>query len=263
MCALLPWKPFQIPSPGTVLLRRAWGATLDVLFPPSCGVCGTEGQFLCAACEADLERALPPRCSRCWRQSPGICPDCLRTQAPLDGARSIFLFTGGAQKLVYRLKYESLHALAEPMGELLASYLEQNPLPVDLLAPVPLHRSRQRTRGFNQSELLGRVVARRSGLELDTGSLRRQRNTPQQTNTESRQERERNIRGAFSCGPALEGRRVLLIDDVLTTGATLRECALALSQVGAASAWALTFAFKPRTNEQPPVSGFQQRENHT
>lgn len=222
------------------LLRLARSKLLDVLFPPSCGVCGAEGGFLCPACRRGLLVAAPPRCRRCWAPSKrDVCENCQRT--PLDGARAAYLFEGGARSLVLGLKYRSLHALAEPMGELLAEAFLEEPLPVDLVAPVPLHSRRERIRGFNQAELLGRAVAGRAALELDIRSLRRMRSTPQQTRTDDRQRRETNVRGAFQCSPAVAGRRVLLIDDVLTTGATLRECARTLREAGAASVWALTF----------------------
>jgi ComF family protein len=220
-------------------LRRAWNATLDLVFPPACGICGAEGSFLCRTCETKLRPALPPRCPRCWRTGGGLCRACEHTS--LDGARALYVFEAGARALVYQLKYHFRYALAEPMGEHLALYLEREPLPVDLVVPVPLHRRRQRWRGFNQAELLGRVVAARTGLDLDQRLLRRRRSTIPQISQNGRQ-REENVRDAFICQQGVEGRHVLLVDDVLTTGATIRECARTLRRAGAASVWALTFA---------------------
>ncbi|MGI8553871.1 MAG: ComF family protein [Dehalococcoidia bacterium] len=226
-----------------ITLRTARDLLLDLLFPPRCGICGALGAFLCSACRLSLHEASPPRCPRCWRSGGKIlCPDCRQSPSPLEGIRSVYCFEGGAQTLVYQLKYQRLHALAQPMGELLAVWLAGQPLPVDLLVPVPLHRRRQRMRGFNQSERLGRVIAERSGIELDSRTLRRRRNTPQQTRLADKLQREINVRGAFACQRRLEGRRVLLVDDVCTTGATLRECATSLHEAGALSVWALTFA---------------------
>jgi ComF family protein len=159
----------------------------------------------------------------------------------LDGARAPFIFDAGARTLVHQLKYQSLHALAEPMTDLLAAYLLDSPLPVDLVAPVPLHPRRRRRRGFNQSELLARGIAARIGIELDHHSLRRRRHTRPQLQADDRARREENVRGAFICGDAVRCRRVLLVDDVLTTGATLRECAVTLKDAGAATVHALTF----------------------
>jgi len=222
------------------LLQSTVSGALDLLFPPSCGVCGAGGSFLCPACRARLPAAAGPRCRRCWAiTARGICGDC--THSPLDSARALYVFDGGARSLVHALKYRSLHALSQPMSELMAASFVVEPFPVDVVMPVPLHGRRRRQRGFNQSELLARVLAARAGLELDVRSLRRNRNTPQQTLADDRSRREQNVRAAFSCRASLTGRRVLLIDDVLTTGATLRECARTLRQAGAASVCALTF----------------------
>jgi ComF family protein len=222
--------------PFSVLRARE----LDLLFPPACGVRGSGGSFLCDTCRRRLPLAEPPRCRRCWSPSPlSRCGDC--AHSPLDGARAPYVFGGGARTLVHQLKYQGLHALADPMGELLAVSLLDHPMPIDLIMPVPLHGRRRRRRGFNQSELLARVVSERCGLELDVHTLRRDRNTPPQLQVDDRARREANVRDAFRCLDVIAGRRVLLVDDVLTTGATARECARALKAAGATSVWVLTF----------------------
>jgi ComF family protein len=222
------------------LLQQLGALGLDFVFPPSCGVCGRSGSFLCDSCRRHLHEAEPPRCHRCWGPAArSVCTDCSHSQ--LEGARSAYVFDDSARALVLALKYRSLHALAGPMGELLADAFARDPLPVDLVVPVPLHGRRRRQRGFNQSELLGRVVSQRARLEMDTRSLRRRRNTPQQSQADDRFRREANMHGAFTCSRAVAGRRVLLIDDVFTTGATLRECAVTLRRAGAISVFALTF----------------------
>jgi ComF family protein len=221
-------------------LQSIGALALDFVLPPTCGVCGTAGSFLCARCRAALPVAAPPRCRRCWRIGDRpVCAAC--RDSPLAGARSAYVFDGGARALVHALKYDSMRALAAPMGELLADAFEADPFPVDLVLPVPLHGRRQRRRGFNQSELLGRAVARRASLELDITSLRRVRNTAPQVQVRDPRRRAQNVQGAFRCDERVNGRRVLLVDDVLTTGVTLRECARTLRRSGAASVWALTF----------------------
>jgi len=213
---------------------------LDLVFPPVCGVCGADGSFLCPACRRRLPEAAPPRCRRCWSPSTlGQCGDC--AHSPLDGARAPYVFDGAARTLVHQLKFQALHALADPMGELLAVALLEYAVPVDVVVPVPLHGRRRRRRGFNQSELLARAVAGRCGLEIDARVLRRDRNTPPQLQVDDRARREANVRDAFRCSDAIAGSRVLLVDDVLTTGATARECARTLKAAGAASVWVLTF----------------------
>jgi len=147
------------------------------------------------------------------------------------------------REAVHALKYNHLSALARPMGELMAEYVKTEKLPVDLAVPVPLFGRRQRLRGYNQSALLARELARLDGLSLAGRGLSRRRDTPPQARSVDAEARRRNVAGAFAAdGHRVEGRRVLLVDDVMTTGATLDSCARALLQGGAASVWALTFA---------------------
>ena len=125
----------------------------------------------------------------------------------------------------------------------MAAYLKTEELPVDLVVPVPLFGRRQRLRGYNQSALLARELARLDGLPLAVRALSRRRDTPPQARSVDAETRRRNVAGAFAADRRqVEGRRVLLVDDVMTTGATLDACAQALRQGGAASVWALTFA---------------------
>jgi ComF family protein len=156
------------------------------------------------------------------------------------------VYDGPARQLVHRLKFEGLLALAAPMGSLMAVASLEHRIPVDLVVPVPLHGMRRRLRGFNQSELLARAIADRTGLPIDTSALRTARSTPPQLQADDRTLRETNVRGAFQCVAPLNGHRVLLVDDVLTTGATARECARVLKAAGAASVWALSFCHTDR-----------------
>jgi len=229
----------------TPALARAAQVFLDALFPPRCVGCGKQGAFLCAGCREAMPRALPPRCPLCWQPEPRgeECGRCGRSRPAFAGARSLYLFEGPVREAVHALKYNHLSALARPMGELMASYLKVEELPVDLVVPVPLFGRRQRVRGYNQSALLARELARLNGLPLAERGLSRRRDTPPQARSVDAEARRRNVAGAFAAdGSRVEGRRVLLIDDVMTTGATLDACAQAMHQGGAASVWALTFA---------------------
>jgi ComF family protein len=133
--------------------------------------------------------------------------------------------------------------LAEPLGQLLASYLSSNPLPIDTLVPVPLHPKRVRERGYNQSSLMVRELGRLTDLPVIGDSLVRLRNTAPQVRITGTEQRQLNVRGAFrGQDRGFQGRRVLVVDDVCTTGATLDSCALALKEAGAASVWGLTLA---------------------
>jgi ComF family protein len=147
------------------------------------------------------------------------------------------------RRAVHHLKYGHFKALAAPLGQLLAQYVESWPVAADVLVPVPLHSRRLRERGYNQSALLAAEVGKRNGLPLVTDSLVRLRHTKSQVKTADAEERQRNLAGAFGCRNAkLAGKRVLVVDDVCTTGATLNSCATALRAAGAASVWGLALA---------------------
>jgi len=150
-------------------------------------------------------------------------------------------YDGELRHAIHVLKYEHVSALAEPLGRLLSTYLTQHPLHFDLIVPVPLHPERREDRGYNQAELLAKVIAKQCGAPLNTSALVRKLNTTPQVGL-NENERRRNVQGAFQCKHRLDGLRVLVVDDVCTTGATLSECAMALHDGGAASSWGLTLA---------------------
>jgi len=227
------------------ILGKAGRQAVDLLFPPRCAVCGSSDSFLCPRCQGSLPAAEPPRCSVCWQPADReeVCSKCARSRPAFDGLRSPFVFQGGVRELVHGLKYQHQSVLAESMAELLFHFLEGSPRPVDVVVPVPLFPRRQRVRGYNQSGLLAAALARRMELPVDGRSLVRLRSTASQAETQNVEERRVNVRDAFGCHDRqLAGRRVLLIDDVSTTGATLDACAQALRRAGATSVWALTFA---------------------
>jgi len=226
-------------------LSRVGRAVLDVLFPSRCVGCGAYGSFLCQSCQAELPRARPPRCPICWQpQRQGVpCSRCREERPAFQGARSSYIYEGAAREAVHALKYNYLSALAQPMAQLMARYVEEEGIEADLLVAVPLYVRRQRLRGYNQSALLARELSRLCGLPLAERGLARRRNTPPQARSVDAEARKRNVDDAFIADRRrVEGKRVLLIDDVMTTGATLDACARALRQAGAASVWALTFA---------------------
>jgi len=229
----------------TSVLNKAGRFAVDLLYPPRCAVCGSHGTFLCRRCAESLAGTKPPRCSVCWEpcHASDLCDKC-RTDTPaFAGLRSAYLFRDGVRELVHRLKYQHQASLVSPMSSLLYEYVADNPLPADVLVPVPLFPRRRRIRGYNQSALLAQGLARRLGLPVDDRTLVRARNTASQAETANAEARKLNVSGAFQCkGGALRSKRVLLIDDVATTGATLNACAKALREAGAASVWALTFA---------------------
>lgn len=226
------------------ILSKAGRQTVDWFFPPRCAVCGSPESFLCARCEESLPQAQLPRCAVCWEPSAmPLCRRCQRSRPAFTGLRAPYVFRSGARELVHGLKYQHQAVLAAPMAGLLFCFLKDNPLPADVLVPVPLFPRRRRVRGYNQSALLAHALARQLALPVEKRTLVRARNTASQAETRNADERRVNVRGAFECRSyQLAGKRVLLIDDVSTTGATVDACARALREAGATSVWALTFA---------------------
>lgn len=203
---------------------------LDLLFPPRCVSCGTHGAWLCSVCTDQILFFEPP-----W---PAVVEDLW----PLRDARAAAHFSGPLRQAIHGFKYGGLRALAPALGEILYDCWSAEPWPVDVIVPVPLHPHRLRERGYNQSVLLARELARRTGLPIADQTLLRIAPTRPQV-TLSAAERAENVRAAFRCcDHRLSGLSVLLVDDVLTTGATLRSCAEALLQGQARAVWGLTLA---------------------
>ncbi|SRR5579871_716372 len=206
---------------------------LDLLFPPRCVGCGRGGHWFCPACVA---ATLP---APAW--DAGL--------EPLAGLWVTGLYEDPLRVAIHALKYEGKRQLAAPLGRLLAATCQQRMqgrarLRFDAVVPVPLHPKRQAERGYNQSALLARGLAREIGLPLREDILIRSRHTPQQVGLDNARRRA-NVAGAFACPshhPALAGAALLLVDDVCTTGATLAACAETLCIAGAREVWGLTLA---------------------
>lgn len=235
--------------PESSPLARFWQRMLDLVFPPHCVGCRRPGAWFCEDCLRQVQPLAPPTCRLCGDPLlPGeygdLCRACRRAPLSIDGIRSVSLHQGALRHAVHGLKYRRQRDLAVPLGRLLRDYLATHPLPGDALVPVPLHPSRLRERGFNQSVLLARAAAT-ANLPVVEDCLQRVRSTQAQM-TLGREARRRNVAGAFACrDDRLRGRRALLIDDVCTTGATLEACAVGLRQGGAVSVWALTLTREP------------------
>jgi ComF family protein len=160
----------------------------------------------------------------------------------IDGIRGVGYLRGPLKRAIYQFKYRQKRKLALPLADLMHHYLLENPLPADLIVPVPLHMDRLRERGYNQAALLTWELSARSQLPGDEGSLVRVKETAPQVALKA-DERRKNVSGAFHVrGEEPKNRHVLLIDDVCTTGATLEACAEALREKGARSVWALVLA---------------------
>jgi len=237
--------------------RHIFGFALGVALPPLCAACREPvgGEGLCAACWSKLSFIAPPYCARLgipFPLDPG--PDTLSMEAIADPpvyhrARAAVRFDDIARTLVHGLKYGDRLDLAPMMGRWMANAGRELTAEADLLVPVPLHWRRQWARRFNQSALLADVVAKVSGTangpRVCHRALKRVKATAQQVGL-ARSERALNVQGAFRVPAAaraeLAGRRVVLVDDVLTSGATIEACTRALMRAGAASVDVLVFA---------------------
>jgi len=237
----------------TGALRAALGLAVDVGLPRLCAACREPvgGEGLCAACWGKLSFIAPPYCERLgipFPFDPG--PGVLSMEAIADTpayrrARATLRFDDVARALVHALKYGDRLDLAPTMGRWMANAGRELLADTDAIVPVPLHWRRQWARRFNQAALLSEVVSKTSDVPVAHTALKRVKATPQQVGL-SQSERALNVQGAFRVPPAakaaVEGRRLILIDDVITTGATVDACARALNRAGAAHVDVLVFA---------------------
>lgn len=244
----------SLTTPLAGMLRSGGHFLLDALLPPRCVACGAEigrGGALCGSCWNRIRFIAAPLCAGCGvpfelPAEPGArCGACL-TEAPLWGrARSVFVYDQASRSLVLDFKHGDRTEAAPAFGAWLARAGAELLDDADLLVPVPLHRWRLFRRRYNQAGLLAHAVARASGVPCAPDLLVRRRATASQGHL-SRAGRARNVAHAFQTRPArttlIAGKRIILIDDVLTTGATATECAAALQRAGAASVDVLTLA---------------------
>jgi len=233
--------------------RTALHALLDVALPPLCAVCRepVEGRGLCPACWSKLSFITRPYCERLgipFVYDPG--PGILSMQAVADPpayhrARAAVRFDEVSRALVHALEYVDRLDLAPMMGRWLAQARRELLAEADALVPVPLHWRRLWATRFNQSAMLAAAISSQTGLPIAAGALKRVKPTAQQVGL-SRTERAANVQGAFRVPPdgrvAVSGRRLVLVDDVLTSGATVDGCARALLRAGAANVDVLVFA---------------------
>ena len=219
---------------------------LDLVFPPRCVYCGGLGDYLCATCQADSLPVGSDICIRCGNPltTRAICHHCRQDPPdPIRGIRGVFFYHGPVAQGIRSLKYHGIRELAPILATPMVSYIQEHPIPIAGLIPVPLHPQKLAERGFNQSELLAAHISKALDIPLRTDILQRTRSTRSQAQL-NRSQRLQNVAGAFTVydGVNLGGETYLLIDDVATTGATLRACAQALHQAGAGDIWALTVA---------------------
>lgn len=229
-------------------------AILSLFYPPLCVICSADiraDEYLCDDCQAKAPRIKPPFCEKCSEPFAGAisgsfsCANCAHRTLHFDAAVAVYRSRGIVRKLVHDLKYNRQVHLRHPVADWLGETLDDPRLRgrrFDMLVPVPLHPARERERGFNQAQLLAGLLSAEISVPV-RGALERVRYTTTQTAFD-RAERMENLRDAFRLRKKVNVRdsRVLLIDDVLTTGSTLSECARVLKKAGALSVHAATAA---------------------
>ncbi|WCJ59117.1 ComF family protein [Fontisphaera persica] len=240
----------------SAFVKSALDALLSFFYPEVCQVClraratPDEG-YLCRGCTAQAQRMGSPWCDVCGQTFAGsitgefICGDCRETPPAYDYARSVMVFEGPVREAIHQWKYQQAFWLERRLAEWLTAAAGPALRAGDwhALVPVPLHPVKERERGFNQAARLAGPLSQATGLPLNTQVLKRVKHTVSQTRL-SRAERAANLRGAFVAarGERLAGARLVLVDDVMTTGATLNAAATALRQAGAEAVCAWTLA---------------------
>jgi ComF family protein len=208
---------------------------LDLLFPKKCVGCGKEGTWFCSDCIAKIS----------YQELPYI-----RFEGPyLDGLIAAACFKNPLKEAIHAFKYDGVKELAESLSNLLIQHLKDDRLGFvrqmkPLLIPVPLHKSKEIERGFNQSALLSEKLGHKLNLKIEKNFLVKTKKTPAQVKLKE-DERRKNIKGAFAFigeRKAILGKTILLVDDVMTTGSTLNECAKVLKRAGAKKVWGLVLA---------------------
>lgn len=238
---------------------------VDLIFPPRCITCDTlleqGGPLpLCPPCREKIRFIRSPLCPRCGLPFPAaegedhLCGDCITAEKPYAVARAVGEYEETLLTAIHRFKYRGRTGIGKILGGIMADFAAGiwEMKVFDRIVPVPLHRRRLRERGFNQAVILAREISKRSGIPLDLTSLRRERFTPPQVGL-GREERSGNVRGAFSAvhPERIVGRRILLVDDVYTTGSTLAECTRVLIRAEAESVAVLTLARAVRDHDRP------------
>jgi ComF family protein len=242
--------------------RHAARLALDIALPTLCVACRepVDGEGVCAACWAKLSFIAPPFCPRLgipfvYDPGPGLLSmEAIADPPAYQRARAAVRYDDVARTLVHALKYQDRTDLAPAMGRWMARAGRELLDEADVLVPVPLHWRRAWGRRYNQSGALARIIARQTGVKVATEALRRVRPTQQQIGL-SRSQRASNVQGAFRVTEArqseIQGRRVVLVDDVLTSGATTDACARALLRAKAAQVDVLVFARVVDTHRAP------------
>ncbi len=239
--------------PVKQILPVLWEGLMDLLYPEgiNCYLCGDKirGQHtygVCPVCRKEFIFVGEKSCSMCGKQldRAGLCSDCRSFRHYFDRAYSLCVYDGKVKEWIYSFKYAGRSYLARPFGRMMAERIKEIGMDrwVDCVVPVPLHRKKQRQRGYNQSRLLADVISRELGMGKARDLLKRIRETPPLSGL-TRLQRMETMEGAFYMnGKEAAVKNVLLIDDIYTTGSTVNQCARALKEGGLVRVYVFTLA---------------------
>ena len=260
-------------APLPVLLRQGAGVLWEWFFPPACMACHVPlrpgaGDFLCGECRSDLRIVTPADCPRCsiegqFTADRKSCEFCRRLPDSFNSARAAFPYAGVVGDLIRNMKYRHAEHAGGALARLTVAALGEHfdlllrERQVEAIVPVPMFYRRRWGRGFNQAESIGRGLGEVLRLPCRPELLRRHRHTPPPARRRDAGQRLANVRGAFAAQDpaALKGRRVLLVDDVMTTGATVASCAEALKEGGAEEIHIVTVARAGPARIMPAAPG--------
>jgi ComF family protein len=225
-------------------LYKGFWVGLDWLFPPVCGGCGNPGTRWCQDCQKKIQAIADPVCDVCGlpQLNTGLCERCQEKLPFFKLLRSWTVFEDPVRKALHRLKYRRDIGLGEALSNQMSGFVAQLGWPVDMIVPIPLGKERLKERGYNQVAMVAMPLSIQLGLDYCPSALARARETRSQVGL-SAVERQENVQGAFFAdGTRVNGRTILLMDDVSTTGATLSSAAEALLASGAHEVFAVTIA---------------------
>lgn len=242
------------------MFGRLINGLIDIVYPKKCLACKnkigehsrTIDNLICNACWEEIEKNMPPFCYSCGRRldkaslAKNICPACIKRKLHFDRAFSPCIYTGIIKDLIHEFKYNNKDYLGASLSKLMIDFIKEYNLPmqyIDLVVPIPLHKTRLRQREFNQAEVLSKYISGEFNKDLSKEVLRRSRPTKTQTELEP-QNRLLNVKDSFAVTrqDRIRDKNILLVDDVLTTGATSSEAARTLKKAGANIVFVLTLA---------------------
>lgn len=229
------------------IFKDAFNGLLDLIYPPYCLVCGKAGEdYLCAKCIEKIDFIEPPFCRKCGTPCAEYnCSDCRSREYYFDISRSAAIYDGVLKEAIRQFKYKFNIVMADPLSEIMINRFPKSGLigKFDFVIPVPIHQARRIERGFNQAEELASRFCDKIHVPLDLDVLYKKTDTKHQANL-PQDMRAVNLKGVFAVknSSRVIGKRILLVDDVFTTGTTLNEAAKALKNSGALSICAYTLA---------------------